>query len=63
MTTNPCLDCEFRHVGCHAECVPYKDWKQEQYEAKKSLLPHRADQFLSEQCRRVKKKTHKQNGG
>ena len=25
----PCKDCEFRHVGCHAECEVYKDWKKD----------------------------------
>lgn len=25
----PCKDCEFRHIGCHAECQPYKDWHAE----------------------------------
>ena len=25
---SPCLDCKERYIGCHAECVKYKDAKQ-----------------------------------
>lgn len=26
MIRSPCMGCEFRRVGCHGECEPYKDF-------------------------------------
>lgn len=26
----PCVDCQTRYVGCHANCDRYKAWKAEQ---------------------------------
>lgn len=28
MKKSPCLGCEFRHIGCHAECVKFLDFQQ-----------------------------------
>ena len=25
----PCKDCEFRHIGCHSTCEPFKDYEAE----------------------------------
>lgn len=25
----PCLDCEIRHVGCHAHCEAYQEFTEE----------------------------------
>ena len=25
---SPCKDCQQRFIGCHSECLLYKDWKQ-----------------------------------
>lgn len=25
---NPCHGCKKRHVGCHANCEEYRDWKE-----------------------------------
>lgn len=30
MIDAPCVDCQKRHVGCHADCEDYKEWKVEQ---------------------------------
>ena len=32
--TAPCKDCTFRHLGCHATCASYLDWKQRRQVAK-----------------------------
>lgn len=24
---NPCRDCSDRHLGCHANCIKYNEWK------------------------------------
>ena len=29
MARTVCKDCEFRRVGCHAECDIYKKWHEE----------------------------------
>lgn len=29
MIPAPCKDCEFRHIGCHAECEPYRLYNEE----------------------------------
>ena len=29
MKTAPCIECEHRHMGCHADCIVYKDWRKE----------------------------------
>ena len=28
MDRAPCKDCEKRYVGCHSDCIDYKDWKK-----------------------------------
>lgn len=30
----PCKDCKKREVGCHANCVAYKEWKKNGIEIK-----------------------------
>lgn len=32
----PCLECGERRVGCHSECVRYREWRKE-YDAKKEI--------------------------
>lgn len=29
MNTVPCKGCKERHIGCHTECLSYKEWKEE----------------------------------
>lgn len=29
MITPPCKDCEFRTIGCHSNCEPYKEFQAE----------------------------------
>lgn len=38
----PCKDCNDRHVGCHAECQKYKDYKTEH--AKQQTFIRRLDE-------------------
>jgi len=59
----PCKNCINRYVGCHSNCVPYMDWKQ-QREAKLQALQeqHDINNFLfNTQTSRNKKL--KQQGG
>lgn len=37
MSKSPCLDCEFRQIGCHAICSCYIEWKNDLVEKKKSI--------------------------
>lgn len=31
---SPCYKCEFRTVGCHEKCEPYKEWAHYQHDVK-----------------------------
>lgn len=31
---SPCYKCEFRTVGCHSKCEPYKKWNKYQRDVK-----------------------------
>ena len=56
--TCPCLDCEFRHVGCHVQCAVYRAWKEERGRASESLRGHVADRLLNDQRWKMKAKRH-----
>ena len=38
VTKAPCKNCEDRHVGCHAECEKYKQFKKDAEEAKRAAI-------------------------
>ena len=52
----PCKDCEFRHLGCHAQCVHYKAWREEKkHSVEEAILRNRPSEFLIDQCRKQKR--------
>ena len=56
----PCKDCEFRHFGCHAECEPYKMWREEKrIGVEASLLKGKPSEFIIDQIKKQKRYTHK----
>ncbi len=57
--TCPCKDCEFRHLECHAECEPYKMWREEKKaRVEESLLKSKPTEFLIDQIKKQKRYTH-----
>ena len=37
----PCKDCKLRSLGCHANCVPYKEWQNNSVEVKYPFYPQK----------------------
>jgi len=48
MITPPCKDCEFRTIGCHSSCEPYKAFQAELEKIRKASEERilREDMFL-----------------
>lgn len=46
----PCKDCKLRSIGCHATCIPYKEWQNNSVEVKHPFYPQKK-----------KRKTNKKN--
>ncbi len=56
----PCKDCEFRHFGCHAQCVHYKAWREEKKtRVEDRILRNRPSEFLIDQRRKQRRRSHK----
>lgn len=36
MMNQPCRDCKNRYIGCHGECIKYKEWKEEYNKIKRT---------------------------
>lgn len=34
---SPCFGCEERHVGCHAECCRYLEWRKQKDEQNEAV--------------------------
>lgn len=55
----PCLNCEFRHVGCHADCEHYKAFRAEREAAyKRNAQQAEMTSFVSD----VKRNVHRRYG-
>ena len=53
----PCVCCDERRVGCHAECERYMTWSAERRAAKEKDYENRvADRYIQESKIRMKKK-------
>ena len=58
--TCPCRNCEFRHLGCHAECEVYKDFRKQFEEMRKDKARQRKiDEFIQTKGRNAKYKKKK----
>jgi len=65
---SPCLDCSKRHVGCHANCATYCQWKREEAEKnemiQKSLQLERAfDEVRAKRNIRIQRMLHNEPRG
>lgn len=46
-TNNPCYQCEYRRIGCHATCAQYTKWCKHQEEYKKMVVKMRGTPYYS----------------
>lgn len=47
----PCKDCDKRHVGCHARCDDYLEWRNIRDEAKQKELLETCSVSLASRAR------------
>lgn len=56
----PCMECNERHVNCHADCDNYKIWKNEFDEHKQKIVENqRTDRIIRAEKRTVINKAKK----
>ena len=53
----PCHNCEFRNIGCHAECEPYKAWQRIAAGGRERHSP--ADEWTFDVRQRTEKLAHR----
>jgi len=58
----PCKDCEKRYVGCHGDCLEYKEWSSENERLKQKYKNERdvnrmvTDDIIMQRIRYKKRK-------
>lgn len=60
--TNPCKDCEYRNIGCHAKCQVYASWSEENETIKQNKQKYswQAKNFLMDSALRTMRRRNKE---
>ena len=64
MTDSPCIGCEKRRVGCHADCKDYAQWREDNEKIKKTRADAKSrdnmiDSYSVDAVRKMRRKKWK----